>query len=169
MMLTRKLALGVAGVVAAGVLGTAGVAAATSETSTPNPAASSAPSNGGTAGSTDKSSTDKSSTDKSTGRKHKARRAAIARGLHGEWVVKGKDGKPVTLVTIRGQVTAVGPASVTVKAEDGFTETFTVNSDTKVRGADVTSIAGVKVGAKGAVVGVKSGNTTTARAVLVRR
>ncbi|HST65248.1 MAG TPA: hypothetical protein VLM05_08675 [Mycobacteriales bacterium] len=159
MILTRKLALGVAGVVAAGVLGTAGVAAATSDPTTPAPAASSAPSSSPSAG----------TADKHKGAKHKARRALIARGMHGEFVVKGKDGKPVTLVTIRGQVTAVGPTSVTVKAEDGFTTTFVANADTKVRGADVTKIADVKVGAKGAVLGVKSGNTTTARTVLVRK
>jgi hypothetical protein len=158
MILTRKLALGVAGVAAAGVLGTAGVAAATSDPGTPTPAASSAPSSP-SAGATDKDKTDK----------HKARRAWIGRGMHGEFVVKGKDGKPVTLVTIRGQVTAVGPTSVTVKAEDGFTATFVANADTKVRGADISAIADVTVGAKGAVVGVKSGNTTTARTVLVRK
>lgn len=155
MILTRKLALGVAGVVAAGVLGTAGVAAATSDPGTPTPAASSAPSSAPAGAAKDT-------------KKHKAR-AAISRGMHGEWVVKGKDGKPVTLVTIRGQVTAVGPTSVTVKAEDGFTATFTANADTKVKGAEAKSMADVKVGAKGAVVGVKSGNTTTARTVLVRK
>jgi hypothetical protein len=162
MILTRKLALGVAGVVAAGVLGTAGVAAATSEPGTPTPAASLAPSSPGTPGTADK-------TGKTGAKKHKARAAAIARGLHGEWVVKGKDGKPVTLVTIRGQVTAAGPTSVTVKAEDGFTATFAATADTKVRGADAKSMADVKVGVKSVIVGVKSGNTTTARTVLVRK
>lgn len=158
MILTRKLALGVAGVAAAGVLGTAGVAAATSETSTPTPAASSAPSAASTA----------STPGKTAPKKHKAR-AAVPRGLHGEWVVKGKDGKTVTLVSVRGQVTAVSATSVTVKAEDGFTATYTVNAKTKVRGADAKTMADVKVGAKGAAVGVKSGNTTTARTVLVRK
>jgi hypothetical protein len=163
MILTRKLALGVAGVVAAGVLGTAGVAAATSETSAPTPAASSAPAGSTPAGKP-------ATTDKKAGKKagkHRAR-AVLARGMHGEWVVKGKDGKPVTLVSIRGQVTAAGPTSVTVKAEDGFTATFTTTADTKVRGG-ATTMADVKVGATGAVVGVKSGNTTTARTVLVRK
>jgi hypothetical protein len=156
MILTRKVALGVAGVVAAGVLGTAGVAAATAENSTPTPAASVAPS--GTPAPT-------AAKDKKDRAKHVLR----ARGMHGEWVVKGKDGKPVTLVSVRGTVSAVGPASVTVKAEDGYTATFTANADTKVKGADVDSIADVKVGAKGAVVGVKDGNTLTARAVLVHK
>ena len=160
MILTRKLALGVAGVAAAGVLGTAGVAAATSQTSSPAPAASSsAPSTGASA-----------PADKEKGKKAKhARRAVIGRGMHGEFVVKGKDGRPVTLVTIRGQVTAVSPTGVTVKAEDGFTATFATNADTKVRGADAKTLADVKVGATSAIVGVKSGNTTTARTVLVRK
>lgn len=159
MILTRKLALGVAGVVAAGVLATAGVAAATSDDSgapqTVAAAASSSPAPGDQAGK------------KGGEKRQKVRRALVARGMHGEWVVKGKDGKPTTLVSIRGQVTAVGPASVTVKAEDGFTETFTANSDTRVKGVD--SIGAVKVGAKGAVVGVKSENGNTARLVLVRK
>lgn len=166
MILTRKLALGVAGVVAAGVLGTAGVAAATSETSAPTPAASSAPSQSAPATPGKTNATPGKTKTPGKAKKH---RAAIARGLHGEWVVKGKDGKPVTLVTIRGQVTAAGPTSVTVKAEDGFTATFAANADTKVRGADAKSMADVKVGGKTVVVGVKSGNTTTARTVLVRK
>lgn len=158
MILTRKIALGVAGVAAAGVLGTAGVAAATSNDSTPAPSASAAPSSSAAPG------------DKADHRKAKrAKRALIGRGLHGEWVVKGKDGKPVTLETIRGTVTAVGSASVTVKAEDGFTATYATNSDTKVRGGGADSLGDVKAGAKAAMVGVKAGNTTTARTVLVRK
>ena len=154
MILTRKIALGVAGVAAAGVLGTAGVAAATSNDSTPAPSASAAPSS--SAAPSDHPKT------------HRARRALIGRGLHGEWVVKGKDGKPVTLETIRGTVTAVGSSSVTFKAEDGFTETFATNSATKVRGG-ADSLAQVKVGAKGAVLGMKSGSTITARVVRIRK
>jgi hypothetical protein len=160
MILTRKLALGLAGVAAAGVLGTAGVAAATAETGTPAPAASSAPATSAPA------PADQTEADRKA--KHRAR-AAIGRGLHGEWVVKGKDGKPVTLETIRGQVTAVSPTSVTVKAEDGFTASYATTADTKVRGAEAKSLADVKVGAKAAMVGVKSGNATTARTILVRR
>ena len=156
MILTRKIALGVAGVAAAGVLGTAGVAAATSNDSTPAPSAA-APSS--SAAPNDKADHP---------RAERAKRALIGRGMHGEWVVKGKDGKPVTLETIRGTVTAVGSSSLTVKAEDGFTETFATSSDTKVRGG-ADSLGGVKVGAKGAVVGVKSAGTITARAVRVRK
>ena len=157
MILTRKIALGVGGVAVAGVLGTAGVAAATSDGSTPAPSASAAPSSPATPG------------DKADHRRSKrVKRALIGRGMHGEWVVKGKDGKPVTLETIRGTVTAVASSSLTVKADDGFTETFVTNSDTKVRGG-ADSLGELKVGAKGAVVGVKSGSTITARVVLVRK
>jgi len=154
MILTKKIALGVAGVAAAGVLGTAGVAAATSNDSTPAPTASAAPSN--------------SAAPSDHPKAKRARRALIGRGMHGEWVVKGKDGKPVTLETIRGTVTAVGSSRLTVKAEDGFTETFATNSDTKVRGG-ADALGDVKVGARGAVVGVKSGNTITARVVRLRK
>src|SRR3954447_7689853 len=161
MILTKKVALGLAGVVAAAVLGTAGVAAATSDNATPTPATSSAPASTTAPG-------DKASGDRAAER-HKIRRSAIVRGMHGEFVVKGKDGKPVTIETIRGTVTAVGSTSVTVKADDGFTETFTANSDTKVKGAVAKSFSEVKVGAKGAVIGVKNGGTTTARMVLVRK
>ena len=156
MILTRKIALGVAGVAAAGVLGTAGVAAATSNNSTPAPSASAAPSSSA------------APSDKADRPKAKRTRALIGRGMHGEWVVKGKDGKPVTLETIRGTVTAVGSSSVTLKAEDGFTETFATNSDTKVRGG-AESLADITVGAKGAVLGVKSATATTARVVRIRK
>ncbi len=158
MILTRKVALAVAGVVTAGVLGTAGVAAATAEGSAPAPAASSSTAAPDTGTSAD-----------TAGKRDRIRHALRARGMHGEWVVKGKDGKPVTLVSVRGTVTAVGPTSVTLKAEDGYTATFIANADTRVRGADADSIADVKVGARGAVVGVKDGNTVTARAVVVRK
>lgn len=163
MILTRKIALAVAGVAAAGVLGTAGVAAATAGSAPATPSGTAGPSS--TAAPATPATPDKKAGDK----KDKARHAVRARGLHGEWVVKGKDGKPVTLVSIRGSVTAVGPTSVTVKAEDGYTATFTANADTKVRGADVDAISDVKVGVTGVVVGVKNGTTTTARTVLVRK
>jgi hypothetical protein len=163
MILTRKIALTVAGVVTAGVLGTAGVAAATAGDG--RPATALAAPGTATPGTGSTAAPDAAAKD----RAKKAKHALRARGMHGEWVVKGKDGTPVTLVSVRGSVTAVGPTRVTVKAEDGYTATFTATKDTKVRGADVDAISDVKVGAQGAVVGVKDGNTLTARAVLVRK
>ena len=153
-MLTRKVALGVAAVVAAGVIGTAGVAAATAP-ATPAPAPT---------------ASEQAPGDRAGDKAGEARRHALrARGMHGEWVVKGRDGAPVTLASVRGTVTAVGAASVTVRAEDGYTATYTVNAGTRVRGADIDAISDVAVGARAVVVGVKDGGTLTARRVLVRK
>jgi hypothetical protein len=157
MILSKRVGLAVAAVAAAAVVGTAGIAAATAPdpSGTPaTPTASSAPDAG---------------TKTPAERRGKLKHRALARGMHGEWVVKGKDGKPVTLVTVRGEVMAVSATSITLKAEDGFTATYTVNADTKLRGKDVDKIADVKVGDKGGAVGTKSGGTLTAKAVLVRR
>lgn len=156
MILSKRVALAVAGVAAAGVIGTAGVAAATAPAPTSPAPTASAPA-GGTA------------SEDGTSRRDKLKHRALARGLHGEWVVKGKDGKYLTLVSVRGEVTAVSASSITIKAEDGFTATYAVSADTKVRGKDVDAIAEVKVGDKGGAVGVKSGDMVTARAVLVRK
>lgn len=158
MILSKRVALAVAGVAAAAVVGTAGVAAATA----PDPSGSPAP----TASAPD---TGKTAPGRAAERHGKLKHRALARGLHGEFVVKGKDGAYVTIVSVRGEVTAVSATSITFKAEDGFTATYAVSSETKVRGKDVDKIAEVKVGDKGGAVGTKSGSTLTARAVLVRK
>ncbi|GGN08706.1 hypothetical protein GCM10009721_40680 [Terrabacter tumescens] len=101
----------------------------------------------------------------------KGLRARLLRALHGTWVTEGKTG-PVTHQAIRGDVTAVSGTSITVKAKDGFSLTFSVGADTKVRqrsqgkGADST-ISAVKVGAKALVTGVGATNPT-ARAVVFK-
>lgn len=157
MIMSRRVALAVAGVAAAAVVGTAGVAAATAPAPSGTPAPStSAPSSGTTA------------PEAGADRRAKPKHRALGRGMHGEFVVKGKDGKPVTLVSVRGEVTAVSASSITIKAEDGFTATYAVGSETKVRGKDADAIADVEVGDSAAAVGVKSGNSVTARVVGVR-
>ncbi len=78
------------------------------------------------------------------------------------WVTNSKSGF-VTHQAIRGDVTAVSGSSITVKAKDGFSLTFTVAADTKVRarangkGTDST-IGAVKVGAKAVVTGLGATN-----------
>jgi hypothetical protein len=161
MILSKRVALAIAGVAAAAVVGTAGVAAATA----PDPSGP-APSGSPSASAPDPGTRAAGRADE---RRAKLKHRALGRGLHGEFVVKGKDGAYVTLVSVRGEVTAVSATSVTFKAEDGFTATYAVNSDTKVRGQDVDKIADVKVGDRGGAVGTKSGSTLTARAVLVRK
>ncbi len=101
----------------------------------------------------------------------KGLRARMLRALHGTWVTEGTSG-PVTHQAIRGDVTAVSATSVTVKAKDGFSQTFTVSGDTKVRvrsngkGADST-IGAVRVGSTALVTGVGATNPT-ARVVVFK-
>ena len=52
--------------------------------------------------------------------------------IHGEFTVKNGDDGYRTLATQRGEVTAVSSSSITVKSEDGFSRSYTVNDDTLV-------------------------------------
>jgi hypothetical protein len=60
----------------------------------------------------------------------------LRRLAHGQFVVKGKDGRFETHDIIRGTVTAVSATSITVQAQDKKSETFAVTKDTKVRVRD---------------------------------
>lgn len=101
----------------------------------------------------------------------KGPRARLLRALHATWVTEGKNG-PVTHQAVRGEVTAVSATSVTVKARDGFSLTYAVTGDTKVRarsngkGSD-SAIGSVKVGDKALVLGVGATNPT-ARVVVFK-
>jgi len=95
------------------------------------------------------------------------KRAELRRALHASWVTR--DGKNstsfVTHDAIRGQVTAVSASSITVKAADNVSETYAVNSSTKVRSrADGKGKAGtigeVKSGDPVIVLGTGSGTLT---------
>jgi hypothetical protein len=91
----------------------------------------------------------------------------LGRLEHGEWVTQAKTGD-VTHDAVVGSVTAVSPTSITVKAKDGFSASFIVGSDTKVRvkGTGKASISSVKVNDRVVVAGVKSSAGTTANQVL---
>ncbi|GAA1990461.1 hypothetical protein GCM10009817_35540 [Terrabacter lapilli] len=98
-------------------------------------------------------------------------RARMLRALHGTWVTEGKAG-PVTHQAVRGDVTAVSATSITVKAKDGFSLTFSVAGDTKVRArttgkGTASTIGAVKVGSKALVVGLGATNPT-ARVVVFK-
>jgi hypothetical protein len=88
--------------------------------------------------------------------------------LHGERVVKDKDGKIITVDGQRGSVTAASGTSLTVKSDDGTTWTWAITKDTKVRGASlkVEPATSIKVGDTVAVGGQRTGDTRTARAVI---
>jgi hypothetical protein len=51
--------------------------------------------------------------------------------LHGDVVVQGADGKPLTVAIQRGTVTSVGGGHVVVRSSDGFVETWTTNGTTQ--------------------------------------
>jgi hypothetical protein len=107
---------------------------------------------------------------------HAAGKHAIAKALrrhavHGQIVTKGKDGY-VRHDGVTGVVTAVSASAIGVKAADGYTETFTVTSDTKVRrrsdgkGAPST-LSAVKTGDTVAVFGRAESEHARATARLV--
>lgn len=94
----------------------------------------------------------------------------LRRALHGTWVTKGKDGKPVTHDAIRGTVSAVSSTSITVTAADATSETYTVNSwTTKVRDDKKPSvISAVAVKDVVAVLGTGTGTNLTATHIVDR-
>ena len=110
--------------------------------------------------------------------KHKGNRTNLGRALHATWVTKNnKTNAVVTHDAIRGTVSAVSSTSVTVKAADGVSQTYKVDSSTKVlkraatstptkgHKAAASSIAQVKVGDKAAVVGTGTTSLTATHIV----
>lgn len=106
--------------------------------------------------------------------KHPLRRA-LRHAVHGSVVTKGKDGY-VTHTAVRGTVTSVSSTALTVKAADGFSQTYTLTKTTRVReraadGKKATkgALSDLKTGDKVGVVGTapdKAGARPTAQFVL---
>ncbi len=118
---------------------------------------------------------------------HRGRHGKLAHRLgnvaHAQWVRKDASGQFVTHSAIHGSVTAVSPTSITVKAPDGFSQTFKVSTETKVhlRGdragkaaatpgttpapkpPTASTIGAVKVGAEVKVLGTGTGTVTATR------
>ena len=83
--------------------------------------------------------------------------------LHSEATVETSDGTIEQVRSIRGEVTAVNADSITVKASDGFEQTFAVNAETDVnKSRDEAAITDVAVGDIAMVKGTVSGDTVTA-------
>jgi hypothetical protein len=57
-------------------------------------------------------------------------------GIHGQFVVPKPGGGYQTVLTQIGTVQSVSGSSITVKSEDGFTHTYSVNNDTLVAAGD---------------------------------
>ncbi|MBQ1043828.1 MULTISPECIES: hypothetical protein [unclassified Micromonospora] len=101
-------------------------------------------------------------------RRHRARVLLRRNTLHGEAVVRTRDGGTKTVVVQRGEVTAIDDRSMTVKSTDGFTVTWTfgeklrvVERRTAIRSNDI------KIGTTVAVAGAKDGDKRVARLVVV--
>ncbi|MCP8998883.1 hypothetical protein NFC73_03905 [Pseudarthrobacter sp. RMG13] len=158
-----------AGVIALALTGT-GVAIAWSATDTPSPSPSaSAP----------------GKSDKAKGQEKPAKDQR-PQHLHSEGVVKKADGTFETVLTQQGTVEAVSETSLTVKSEDGFTQTYAVNAETRIikfpapaadgspaRGDDgkrlkrsEVTIAEIATGEAVRVSGVKNGDNATARQIV---
>ncbi|WP_248761871.1 hypothetical protein [Pseudarthrobacter sp. SSS035] len=163
----RKVLL--AGVVALALTGT-GVAIAWSATDTPSQSPSaSAP----------------GKSDKAPGQEKPAK-AQRPQHLHSESVVKKADGTFETVLAQQGTVEAVSETSLTVKSEDGFSQTYAVNAETRIikfpapaadgspatgddgkrlKRSEVT-IAEIATGEAVRVSGVKNGDNATARQIV---
>ena len=151
----------IAGSAAAVVLGAGTAALAASGSSSSSSPSSSATSTSGTA-----------TAGKAKAHGKHARRDVLKRALHATWVTR--DGKSsttyVTHDAIRGSVTAVSASSITVKAADGVSQTYAVNSSTKVhsraagKGATAT-ISSVKSGDKVLVAGTGTSALTATQVV----
>ena len=103
-----------------------------------------------------------------TGAKADRLRGLGKRVLHGEFTLSTKDG-PKVYDTEIGVITSVSPTSVAVKASDGYTQTWTLDSTTRVRADKAKgSVADLKVGATVRLLGPASGGTATAQLALIR-
>jgi hypothetical protein len=84
--------------------------------------------------------------------------------LHGEAVFPKEGGGYQTIATQRGQVTAVSGSSITLRSEDGYQRSYTVNGDTVVN-ADRGGIDAVKKGEEAAVRATVAGGNAVAIAI----
>ena len=70
------------------------------------------------------------------GRKAGPGDVVLGRAIHGDLIVKNKDGEFENVTFDKGIVQAKGDKTITLKREDGKTVTVKVNDDTKYRGVE---------------------------------
>jgi hypothetical protein len=103
-------------------------------------------------------------------KRHQARVLLRRNTLHGEAVVKAKDGGTQNVAVQRGEVTAIDGDSMTVKSTDGFTMTWTLGDDLRVvERRETVQPSEVKVGTTLGVAGAKDGDRAVARLILIPR
>lgn len=91
----------------------------------------------------------------------KARRGLLGRALHGEVTLAGKQHRVV--VFQRGPAEKASPTSLTLKSADGYTATYVLNADTKVRkDGEPATVADLEAGDRIRVVATRDGDKLTA-------
>jgi len=148
---TKIIVAGVSSAALAGGIG-AGLAYA-DPTPSPSPTASASPSASPT------------TTENPKERKErKERRGLMAKALHGEVTLAGK--KHRVVVFQRGPVEKISDTSLTVKSKDGFTASYALTPETKIRKkkADL-ALSDLKVGDRVRVVATKDGSAVTANRI----
>lgn len=106
-----------------------------------------------------------------TAKAHRHHHDRLTHSLHAQWVTPGKKtNTDVTHDEIKGTVAAVSATSITVKASDGVTQTYTVASGTKVHAkgdtkANPGTIGQVKTGDQAIVVGTGTSTLTAGHVV----
>lgn len=88
----------------------------------------------------------------------------MSQALHGEYVVSDGNGGYTTDIMQNGEVTAVSDASITAKSDDGYTRTYTIDSDTLV-GNGSTDLSSIATGDDVMIVASVSGDTATAESL----
>ncbi len=185
---TRTITLTIGSLAAGAVLATGVTGLAMAADSTPSPSGSSSATTPGTSDAPDAGTAQGTPDEGMRGGRDGGRHGGMLGGRHGgpggdalhsESVVKAADGTISTIRMIHGTVTAVSSSSITVKAEDGFTATYSIGADTEVhtglptRSTDGTrpdapaagSISDVKVGDVARVEGTVKGSTAAAAEV----
>lgn len=79
------------------------------------------------------------------------------RGVHGDTIVKGKDGQWVTITWDRGEVTAASATSVTLARKDGVSVTIKLDATTTFHG--ISDATGLRTGEPALVIS-KAGTAT---------
>lgn len=88
--------------------------------------------------------------------------------LHSATVVKQQDGTILTIVAVSGTVSAVSPTSITIAAEDGFSATFAIDTDTEIgKDRQQASIVDVLVGDSAMAIATEVDGSVTAERIFV--
>ena len=154
----KMIAAGIGTVALAGAIG-AGLAYADPDpTPTVNPSATPSTSP------TDKAERKDKGDRKDNADKDRRHPGLLRRALHGEVTLRGE--KHRVVVFQRGVVERVSATAVTVKSEDGFTASYLLNAETRVRKEKhEATLSDIKPKDRVRVLATKDGSTLTAKAI----